>query len=157
VGIAAALVLSLLVRAVGLTPHDFVANVHPLTDFISSPDWFSLIVAVIAGCAGMLSLTSAKSGALIGVLVSVTTIPAAANIAVAAAYGEWSEFRGACLQLAVNLTGILVSGVATLYVQRRLYMRRRRKHLSDSAREEAGLPVGRSRRSKPVAENVVSR
>ena len=40
----------------------------------------SLFVAFCAGTAGMLSLTTAKSGALIGVLISVTTIPAAANI-----------------------------------------------------------------------------
>ena len=77
---------------------------HPLTDFISNPDAFSFIVAFVAGIAGVLSLTSAKSGALIGVLVSVTTIPAAANIGVAAAFGEWAEWRGAMLQLAVNLT-----------------------------------------------------
>jgi uncharacterized hydrophobic protein (TIGR00271 family) len=158
VGIAAALLLSLFIRAVGLTPQDFVVDVHPLTDFISQPDWFSLIVAVIAGCAGVLSLTSAKSGALIGVLVSVTTIPAAANIGVAAAYGEWSEFRGACLQLAVNLTGILLSGIVTLYFQRRFYVRRRRKHLDDEAREHAGLPLGRSRRSPgSAAQEVTSR
>src|SRR4051812_7887331 len=82
VGIGAALILALTIRAVGLTPDGFVVDTHPLTDFISSPDAFSVIVAVIAGCAGVLSLTAAKSGALIGVLVSVTTIPAAANIAV---------------------------------------------------------------------------
>jgi len=157
VGIAAAFGLSLFIRAVGLTPDGFTVDVHPLTDFISSPDWFSAIVAVIAGCAGVLSLTAAKSGALIGVLVSVTTIPAAANIAVAAAYGEWGEFRGAVLQLAVNLTGIFLSGMATLYVQRRFYVRRRRKHLSESARGEAGLPMGHSRRSKQVTEEVPSR
>ena len=38
--------------------------------------------------------TSAKSGALIGVLISVTTIPAAANIGVAAALGNWADWRG---------------------------------------------------------------
>ena len=36
----------------------------------------------------------AKSGALIGVLISVTTIPAAANIGVAAAYQDWRRWRG---------------------------------------------------------------
>ena len=92
-----------LVRARRPDPDDFIATEHPLTDFISHPDAFSFIVAFFAGTAGVLSLTSAKSGALIGVLVSVTTIPAAANIGVAAAYGEWSEWRGAMLQLGVNL------------------------------------------------------
>ncbi len=128
---------------------------HPLTDFISKPDAFSFIVAFVAGAAGMLSLTSAKSGALIGVLVSVTTIPAAANIGVAAAYGEWGEFRGALLQLVLNLTAIVLAGVGTLFVERLIYVKRRRAHLQDSAREQAGLPVGRSRRSPkkmPVAK-----
>ena len=65
------------------------------TEFITEPDVFSFFVAFLAGIAGVLSLTSAKSGALIGVLISVTTIPAAANIGVAAAYGDWDEWLGA--------------------------------------------------------------
>jgi uncharacterized hydrophobic protein (TIGR00271 family) len=146
VGITAALLFALVIRAVDLTPEGFVVSEHPLTDFISHPDAFSFIVAAFAGTAGVLSLTSAKSGALIGVLVSVTTIPAAANIGVAAAYGEWGEWRGAILQLAVNLTAIVLAGVVTLFIQRTLYMRRRRAHLLHEAREVAGLPIGRSRR-----------
>ena len=146
VGITAAFLFSLLIRAVDLTPSGFVVSEHPLTDFISHPDAFSFIVAAFAGTAGVLSLTSAKSGALIGVLVSVTTIPAAANIGLAAAYGEWAEWRGALLQLALNLTAILLAGVTTLYIQRAVYVKRRRAHLHDTAREVAGLPLGRRRR-----------
>ena len=147
VGITAAFLFALAIRGVDLTPEGFAVDEHPLTDFISHPDAFSFIVATFAGAAGVLSLTSAKSGALIGVLVSVTTIPAAANIGVAAAYAEWSEWRGAMLQLAVNLAAILIAGIATLFVQRLLYMRRRRAHLHDAAREAAGLPLGHSRRA----------
>jgi uncharacterized membrane protein len=76
----------------------------------------------------MLSLSTAKSGALIGVLISVTTIPAASNIGIAAYYGDWHTFWGSVGQLAVNLTAILLAGTVTLYVQRRLYERRRRHH-----------------------------
>ncbi len=147
IGITAAFLFALAIRGVDLTPEGFAVDEHPLTDFISHPDAFSFIVATFAGAAGVLSLTSAKSGALIGVLVSVTTIPAAANIGVAAAYTEWSEWRGAMLQLGVNLAAILIAGIATLYVQRLLYMRRRRAHLQDTAREAAGLPLGHSRRA----------
>ena len=64
-----------------------------------NPDFFSFFVAFVAGIAGMLSLTSAKSGALIGVLISVTTIPAAANIGLAAAYGDAGEAVGAVASL----------------------------------------------------------
>ncbi len=47
-------------------------------DFIYQVGPFSLILALLAGATGMLSLTSAKSAALIGVFISVTTVPAAA-------------------------------------------------------------------------------
>jgi uncharacterized hydrophobic protein (TIGR00271 family) len=136
--ITAAFLLTLLLRATGSAPDELTDR--PLTDFISHPDEFSVIVALLAGVAGVLSLTAAKSGALIGVLISVTTIPAAGNIGVAAAYGDGNEWVGAMLQLSINLTCILLAGIATLYLQRRLYVRRRREHLKDPVREVAGLP-----------------
>jgi uncharacterized hydrophobic protein (TIGR00271 family) len=145
-GITAAFLFVLAVKGLDLTPSDFSASVHPNTDFISHPDEFSFLVAVFAGTAGVLSLTSAKSGALVGVLISVTTIPAAANVGVASAYADWSECRGAMAQLAVNLSAILLAGIVTLFIQRKIYQRRRVAHLHEEARELAGLPVGRSRR-----------
>jgi uncharacterized hydrophobic protein (TIGR00271 family) len=147
IGITAAFLFGLAVKAVDLTPEAFSSDDHPFTQFISHPDAFSVIVACLAGVVGMLSLTSTKSGALIGVLVSVTTIPAAANIGLAAAYQDWGEWRGAMAQLSLNLAGIVLAGVITLYIQRRLYMRRRIEHFHDDAREAAGLPRGRSRRT----------
>jgi len=148
-GITATFLLSLALNAVGLVPSDFAEENHPFTEFISSPTFFSFLVAYLAGTAGVLSLTSAKSGALIGVLISVTTIPAAANIGVAAAFGDWSEWVGAMAQLSLNLSAILLAGIGTLFIQRKLYQRRRRDHLRDAgAREAAGLPVGRSRRDR---------
>ena len=99
----------------------------------------------------MLSLSTAKSGALIGVLISVTTIPAAANIGVAAAYQDWSSWRGSMAQLAINLGSILLAGTAVLYVQRLLYLRRKARHLSDPERRAPRLtPRSRARtRSRP--------
>jgi Domain of unknown function (DUF389) len=61
----------------------------------------------------------------------VTTIPAAANMGVATAYGDWSELRGASAQLALNLLCIVTAVVATLSLQRAFYRRRRR--LSESS------------------------
>jgi uncharacterized hydrophobic protein (TIGR00271 family) len=147
VAIAAAYVFTLGIEAIGLPPGDFSASEHPNTQFISHPDGFSFIVAVLAGAAGVLSLTTAKSGALVGVLISVATIPAAANIAVAAAYTDGEEWVGAMEQLALNLAAIVLAGVVTLFIQRKLYQRRRVEHLHDEAREAAGLPVGRSRKA----------
>jgi len=148
-GITATFLLALALNATGLVPDDFAQEDHPFTEFISDPDFFSFLVAYLAGTAGVLSLTSTKSGALMGVLISVTTIPAAANIGVAAAFGDWSEWAGALGQLSLNLSAILLAGIGTLYLQRWLYKRRRVKHLRHAeAREAAGLPMGRSRRAR---------
>jgi uncharacterized hydrophobic protein (TIGR00271 family) len=152
VAITVGFLVSAAIKELGLAPDDFAIDGRAFTEFITHPDFFSFFVAFLAGCAGVLSLTSTKSGALIGVLISVTTIPAAANIGLAAAYGDAEEWRGAMAQLSVNLTMIVLAGVGTLYVQRLLYRRRRIKHLSDPAREKAGLPVGRSVRSDRRAE-----
>jgi hypothetical protein len=85
-----------------------------------NPDFFSFFVAYLAGTAGVLSLTSAKSGALIGVLISVTTIPAAATIAVATAWGDWGEVGGASAQLSLNVVALFLGGIARLYAAPRL-------------------------------------
>jgi uncharacterized hydrophobic protein (TIGR00271 family) len=132
-GITAAFLLTLLSRWTGLLDASFTPDEHPLTQFITQPEDFSFIVACFAGSAGMLSLTSAKSGALVGVLISVTTIPAAANIGVAAAIADWSEWRGAMAQLTVNLIAILLAGGLTLSFQRWIFGRRRKRHLAEAA------------------------
>jgi uncharacterized hydrophobic protein (TIGR00271 family) len=144
IGIVCALLTTLIFIGVDVFPEDFAEARHPFTEFISNPDFLSFFVAFVGGSAGVLSLTSAKSGALVGVLISVTTIPAASNVGVAAAYGQWGDAKGAALQLAINLAGIIASGLLTLFVQRRYYVTRRRKHLMDPSRTEAGLPLGRS-------------
>ncbi|TDD33784.1 DUF389 domain-containing protein [Nonomuraea terrae] len=89
--------------------------------FIVKPDRWSFIVALLAGAAGVLSITAGKSSALIGVFISVTTVPAAGYAAVALALGEWSEVGFSALQLAVNVLGMVVAGTATLMVQRRFW------------------------------------
>ncbi len=150
IGITAAFLVTLALNGLGLLPERFTSGAEgTFTDFISEPDFFSFFVAYLAGVAGVLSLTAAKSGALVGVLISVTTIPAAANIGVAAAMGDVDEWLGAMAQLSLNLTAIMLAGVLTLFIQRRIYVKRRREHLrAAGAREAAGLPMGRSRRAK---------
>jgi uncharacterized hydrophobic protein (TIGR00271 family) len=131
VAIAASFVLTVIVKSLGIAPDSLESSSHNLTAFISHPDEFSVIVAYLAGTAGVLSLSTAKSGALIGVLISVTTIPAAGNIGVASAYGDWSEVSGAAEQLGLNLTAIMVAGIVTLSVQRAWYVHRRREHRAE--------------------------
>ena len=82
------------------------------------------MVASLAGAAGMLSLVSAKSAALVGVFISVTTVPAAGYAVVAATLGQWQVAAESTAQLAVNMVGIVVSGVGVLAVHRLLARRR---------------------------------
>ncbi|MEU5043435.1 DUF389 domain-containing protein [Streptomyces griseorubiginosus] len=98
---------------------------RPNTAFVYAPDAFSFVVAVLAGIAGTLSLTSAKSGALVGVAISVTTVPAAANAAVALAYGDMSQTVGSTNQLLLNLMGIVLAGTLTLLLQKWLWRKPR--------------------------------
>lgn len=128
VGIAAAAAVVAIFRATGVTPEDFSASDHGLSRSIANPDFLAFFVAFCAGIAGMLSLTTAKSGALIGVLISVTTIPAAANVAVGLVYGDDAAWHGSLEQLGLNILGINVAGVLTLLVQRASYARRRARH-----------------------------
>jgi uncharacterized hydrophobic protein (TIGR00271 family) len=114
---------TLLARVAGLVEPAMLDSEHPLTSFISRPDAFSFVVAFLAGIAGILSLTAAKSGALIGVLISVTTVPAAGSTAVALALGEPGMARGSALQLAVNLCGMVIAGTLTLLFERQLRQR----------------------------------
>jgi uncharacterized membrane protein len=62
----------------------------------------------------MLSLMSSKSAALVGVFISVTTVPAAGFAVVAAILGDWGVAAQSAAQLAVNLVGIVVAGVLVL-------------------------------------------
>ncbi|MGZ5378566.1 MAG: DUF389 domain-containing protein, partial [Mycobacterium sp.] len=90
-----------------LSEVDFIFQVGPL----------SFVVALLAGAAGMLSLVSARSAALVGVFISVTTVPAAGFAVVAAILGDWDVAAKSALQLAVNLVGIVVAGVLVLVLR----------------------------------------
>lgn len=118
VGFAAAIVattlFSLVMDAIGQFEKSMLDAPRPNTGFIFQPDPFSFVVALLAGVAGVVSLTSSKAGVLVGVAISVTTVPAAANAAVALSYGDLNQMWGSAEQLLLNLGGIIVAGVLTL-------------------------------------------
>jgi uncharacterized hydrophobic protein (TIGR00271 family) len=128
VAIGVTMLVVWLFKETGVTPDTFSESDHGLSDSIANPDFLAFFVAFCAGAVGMLSLTTAKSGALIGVLISVTTLPAASNIAIAAVYGDGDALRGSAEQLLLNVAGIHLAGVATLLIQRAFYTRRRAAH-----------------------------
>ena len=121
--IVVTLAFSAAVRAAGKAPEPFLQGVRPVSDLIDAPNFFSVVVAILAGIVGVVSLTEARAGALLGVFISVTTIPAAADIGVSSAMQGRSEAVGSFLQLLLNVSILIVVGSVALRAQRRIWRR----------------------------------
>ena len=121
--VVGALLLSLIIREAGLAPRAYTLGIRPVSDLINTPNWFSFIVAALAGVVGVVSLTEARSSTLIGVFISVTTIPAASDIGVSLAFGSEHEAWGSALQLLLNVTVLAAVAVVGLPAQRALWRR----------------------------------
>ena len=127
--IAVTLVFAACIRWSGKTPPEYLHGIRPVSNLINSPNLFSVVVAVIAGIVGVVSLTLAKATALTGVFISVTTIPAAADIGLSVVYRSWPEALGSLEQLLLNVGLLIVVGALGLHAQRafwRAWQRRTR-------------------------------
>lgn len=118
----AATIFAFAQRQLDLIPFGF--NLHqtgPLGN-LTSVNNETIVVALVAGVAGMLALeTRASSG--VGVAISVTTIPAVALLGVAVGLGEVAAARGALGLLGANVAMMVVGAVGTLALQR--FLKRR--------------------------------
>jgi len=121
--VAFALLLSLVIRAGGLESRAYQAGIRPVSSLIDTPNWLSFMVALLAGIVGAVSLTEARSSTLIGVFISVTTIPAASDIGVSLAFGASSEAWGSFLQLLLNVTVLAAVATFGIPVQRAIWLR----------------------------------
>lgn len=117
-----------LVRGLGLEPTAYARGIRPVSALINTPGFFSVTVAVLAGVVGIVSLTQARTSVLLGVFISVTTIPAAADIGVSAAFSGWGQARGSLVQLLLNVVLLVVTGLLTLRFQRAAWRRIGRRH-----------------------------
>jgi uncharacterized hydrophobic protein (TIGR00271 family) len=113
-----AAVLTVVLDLLDLLPSDFEVGETALSG-LTTVNSSTIGVALAAGVAGMLALETRASSA-VGVAISITTIPAAAYLGVAAGVGEASKALGALAVLGVNVAMLLVAGTLTLFVQRRL-------------------------------------
>jgi uncharacterized hydrophobic protein (TIGR00271 family) len=140
IAIVATVAFSVVVRASGLESEAFSLGVRPVSNLINTPDVFSVVVATLAGIVGVVSLVEARTGALIGVFISVTTIPAAADIGVSSAFQNWSEARGSLVQLLLNVAILMTVAAVGLVVQQRVWwcVGRRTKPFEPGAPSETG-------------------
>ena len=111
-----------------LIPSDFNIEVTGVLGGLTTVSNETIAVALVAGIAGMLALET-RASAGVGVAISVTTIPAAAYLGVAAGLGELDKALGALGVLGANVSMMVVGAVATLVLQsvlmRRAEARRR--------------------------------
>lgn len=121
VAIAAVTVLALVARGTGLIDAEVVTRPRPNTGFIWHPDTWSFVVAVLAGAAGALALAIERSTIMVGVFISVTTVPAAGNLALGLALWDAGEIGGSAAQLGLNVLGMVVAGVLTLLAVRTVW------------------------------------
>lgn len=122
-GLLLAVVVSTIATTVfEVTEADIVAvNERFFTKFVTEPNIYSAIVAFAAGLVGIMAIGLGRSGALTGVVVSATTIPAAAAIGVAASEGAWSSAGRGALVLLINVVCLTVGSVTALVLQRYLW------------------------------------
>ncbi len=120
VGMAAACltggVLTLVLNVLHLLPTNFAVG-ESVVSGLTTVNVATILVAFAAGIAGMLALETRASSA-VGVAISITTIPAAAYLGVAAGLGEAAEAVGALAVLGVNVAFLVIAGTLTLLVQR---------------------------------------
>jgi len=77
----------------------------------------TIVVAFAAGAAGMLAFET-RAASAIGVAISVTTVPAAAYLGVAAALGSLGKSLGALAVLGANVSMMVLGASLILWAQR---------------------------------------
>ncbi len=114
--ISASIGLAALARLAGLEPGGVdIVMVAELQERVS-PNLFSVLVALGAGVAGILSLTRGFSEAIVGVMIAAALIPPAAAVGITTAWGMYGAAVGAFVLVAVNLLSINAAALVTLWV-----------------------------------------
>ena len=116
--VVTAMVVSAGLKLFDLLPDGFEVEQSSLST-LATTDYSTVLVALAAGGAGMLSFET-RASAAVGVAISVTTMPASAYLGVALGAGGIDHALGTLLVLAINVTLLIASGTLTLLVQRGL-------------------------------------
>lgn len=118
-----AAVLSSLLQELDILAKNFRVEDSSLAT-LAHTDYSTVLVALAAGIAAMLSFET-RASAAVGVAISVTTIPASAYLGVAIGAGGFDQALGALAVLLINVSLLIVSGSVTLLIQRWLPNRSR--------------------------------
>lgn len=115
VSIAAATVFAVVARLV-VAPELDLLLAQQIAERVN-PGVLSLAIALGAGVAGALSLTSGASAALVGVMIAVALIPPAATVGLGIAYLRPAVAGSALVLTFVNLLSISLVSLVTLWAK----------------------------------------
>ena len=116
VAVASATVFALAYRVV-LAPDLDLLLIQQVAER-AHPGLLALAIALGAGAAGALSLTSGADEALVGVMIAVALIPPAASVGLGIAYADPRLAVGAGVLVFVNVLSINFAGILTLWIKR---------------------------------------
>ncbi|AHG00473.1 hypothetical protein HALLA_18400 [Halostagnicola larsenii XH-48] len=113
--ILAAAVFALTVRVTNVVPPGLdISAVDEISERLA-PDLLSLAVALGAGVAGIVSISTGISVALVGVMIAAALIPPAATVGIALAWGQPSAAIGSTVLVLVNVLSVNLAGLLTLW------------------------------------------
>lgn len=113
--IVSATVFAIGVRHGFLVPPGTNVTTIPQVSGRLSPDFLSLVVALGAGAAGVLSLASGVSVALVGVMIAAALVPPAAAVGIALAWWQPMAAVSSFVLVLVNILSINLSGLVVLW------------------------------------------
>ena len=114
--IGSAAVFAALVHELGVVPMD-AAEVFAIGEVRErlAPDVLSLAVALAAGAAGALSLSTGVSAALVGVMIAAALVPPTAVVGIGIAWGEPEAVVGSAVLVLVNFLSVNLAALAVLW------------------------------------------
>ena len=113
--ILSAAVFAFLVKNLFLVPPGLDVTGIPAVRERLLPDFLSLVVALGAGVAGVVSLSTGVSTALVGVMIAVALIPPAATVGIGIAWGLPAVSLGSAILTLVNVLSINLAALAVLW------------------------------------------
>ncbi len=116
VAIASAALFGFLVRGTVLIPPGLDIRTVPAITERFTPNFLSLLLALGAGAAGVISLMRGAGSVIVGVMIAVALVPPAATVGLGIAWLDFGVVLGASVNVLINLLSINLTALALLWV-----------------------------------------
>ncbi len=116
VAIASAALFGYLVRGTVLVPPGLDIRTVPAITERFTPNFLSLLLALGAGAAGVISLMRGAGSVIVGVMIAVALVPPAATVGLGLAWLDFGVALGASVNVLVNLLSINLTALILLWI-----------------------------------------